>query len=80
MENHAQNSRNITRMLKDWSSEGRENWLHEVFRLMLGPLAALTQSGSLSGGQVAELVARAVVPIPLVTGAIAMRNYVKSER
>lgn len=52
----------------------------EAGRLALGPLAGLLKGGALTGGDVAEIAARAVTSIPLVTGALAVRNYVKSER
>jgi hypothetical protein len=52
----------------------------EVGRLALGPLAGLLRGGTLSGGDLAEIAARALISIPLVTGALALRNYVKSER
>jgi hypothetical protein len=59
---------------------GAGTYLTEVVRLALGPLAGLLRGGTLSGGDLAEIAARAVISIPLVTGAIALRNYVKSER
>lgn len=54
--------------------------LAEAGRLALGPLAGLLRGGTLSGGDIAEIAARTLTAIPLVTGALALRNYVKSER
>lgn len=59
---------------------GFGTYFTEVGRLALGPLAGLLRGGALNGGDLAEIAARAVISIPLVTGAIALRNYVKSER
>lgn len=50
----------------------------EAGRLALGPLAGLLRGGNLSGGDIAEIAARAITSIPLITGSIALRNYVKS--
>jgi hypothetical protein len=60
---------------------GVDNFFVEVGRIALGPLAGITKGGSLdSGKDVAELFARTIAAIPLLTGALALRNYVKSER
>lgn len=64
----------------DWDPSGVGTFLAEVGRLALGPLAGLLRGGTLSGGDLAEIAARAIISIPLVTGALALRNYVKSER
>lgn len=62
----------------DWT--GVDLILSEAGRLALGPLAGLLRGGNLSGGDLAEIAARALTSIPLVTGALALRNYVKAER
>lgn len=62
----------------DWS--GYDHFLIEAGRLALGPLSGLLKGGTLSGGDLAEIAARALTAIPLVTGSLALRNYVKSER
>ena len=62
----------------DWS--GWDRLLTEAGRLALGPLSGLLKGGTLSGGDLAEVAARALTAIPLVTGSLALRNYVKSER
>jgi hypothetical protein len=62
----------------DWS--GYNYFLTEAGRLALGPLAGLLKGGTLDGGDIVEVAARALTSVPLVTGSLAMRNYVKSER
>ena len=66
----------------DWSKGGFGVFAAEVGRLLLGPLSALAKSGGTlnSTGDFVEVAARTLTAIPLVTGAIALRNYVKSER
>jgi hypothetical protein len=66
----------------EWSIRGAEVFASEVGRLLLGPLSGLTRSGGTldSGGDFAEVAARTLTAIPLITGGIALRNYVKSER
>lgn len=62
-------------------NDGVDNFFLEVGRLMLGPLAVLTRSGSLDSKEdFAEIVARTLTAVPLLTGAIALRKYVKAER
>lgn len=64
----------------EWTGEAVERYMLEVGRLALGPFAGLGRGGGLDGGNMAEIAARAATSIPLVTGALALRNYVKSER
>lgn len=63
----------------DFSPDGFGNFALEAIRLALGPAAVVTRSGSLSSADVAELAARVLTSIPLVTGVLALRNYLKSD-
>jgi hypothetical protein len=60
-----------------WSWRGYGQTLLEASRLALGPLAGLSRSGNLTTSDVLELFARALISAPLVTGILALRNYVK---
>lgn len=64
----------------DPSWAGARRYALEASRLALGPAAGITRAGTLSTADVAEVLARVLTSIPLVTGTLALRNYVKSDR
>lgn len=64
----------------DLSLGGASRLEAETLRQASGPIAALMKSGTASLDQEWEYVLRALVAAPLITGALALRNYVKSAK
>lgn len=62
----------------DLSTAGVQRLLREAGNQATGPLAAVMRSGTSSLSHQYEYVIRALVAIPLITAALALRNYVKS--
>lgn len=52
--------------------------LVEVFHAAFGPVGAITRSGAPAADQEWVYVARAAVAIPLIVGALSLRNYVRA--
>lgn len=62
----------------DLSIDGAGRLLRESGNQATGPLAAVMRSGASSLSHQYEYVIRALVAVPLITAALALRNYVKS--
>lgn len=63
----------------DLSLQGAHRLASETAQQAFGPLAAVMRSGTPPATHDWEYVIRAIVAIPLVTGLLALRNYVRGE-